>query len=49
MLYLEYKKVKRNFWRVFEEVYECYMCDVYKEIDEVVEVDICLFWRLIKR
>lgn len=24
------------------------MCKVYNDIDKVVEVDVCLFWKLIK-
>lgn len=47
--YREYKRVKRNFHRALGEAHERYMCDVYKDIGEAVEMDIRIFWKLTKR
>lgn len=48
LLDCEYKGVKCLLWNVLDREYVVYMSKVCVDIDKVVEVDLCFFWKFIK-
>ena len=47
--YREYKRAKRAFRNVHDTEYDNFLQSVYREIDEAAELDLRLFWKLVKR
>lgn len=47
--YRNYKRAKRAFRNAHDKEYEIFIQSVYREIDEAAELDLRLFWRLIKQ
>lgn len=45
----EYNRAKRAFWNAHEKDYDNFLQSVYREIDETAELDLRLFWKLVKR
>ena len=47
--YRGYKRAKRAFRNVHDTEYENFLQSVYRDIYEAAEVDLSLFWKLVKR
>lgn len=47
--YRHYKRAKRNFRNAQNLEYDIYLKSVHRDLDEAAEMDIRLFWRLVKQ